>query len=120
MVEKQFVRLLGLISAPKWHAYLALCDLFHRRGIKKDKDGKFFIADPTKPVERRNEEGHLINVQGEVIRGTDDEPLIKLCSSEAVRQLDREPNQWVIDQYPLCLLTICPKPVFLDVSIKSV
>ena len=100
MVEKKYVRLLGLISAPKWQAYFALCDLFHRRGLKKGKNG-FYLADPTKPVERRNEEGYLLNAQGEVIRGTSGEPLIDPYGSEAVKQLEREDNQEGIDEYPI-------------------
>lgn len=112
MVEKKYVRLLGLLSAPKWQAYLALCDLFHRHGVKKGKDGKFYIADPTKPVERRNKKGYLLNAQGEVIRGTDGEPLIELYSPEAVGQLDREPNQWGIDQYPTVPFGDMPKACF--------
>ena len=100
MVEKKYVRLLGLKSAPKWQAYFSLCDLFHRYGIKKGKDG-FFIVDPTKPVERRDKKGYLLNAQGKVIRGTDGEPLVDLYSPEAVEQLDREDNQQGIDQYPI-------------------
>ena len=101
MVEKEYVRLLGLISAPKFQAYFALCDLFHRHGVKKGKDGKFYIADPTKPVERRNDEGYLLNAQGEVICGTDGEPLIDPYSPEAVGQLDREPDPQRIEDYPI-------------------
>ena len=100
MVEKYFVRLLGLISAPKWQAYFSLCDLFHRYGVKKGDDG-FYIVDPTKPVERRNDDNHLLDAQGEVIYGTNGEPLIDLYSPEAVEQLDREPNQQGIDHYPI-------------------
>ena len=101
MVEKHFVRLLGLKSDPKWQAYLTLCDLFHRYGIHKNKDGNFNIYDPTKPVERRNDEGHLINAKGEVIYGTDGEPLKNPYDPAAVEQLDREPNPQAIEKYPI-------------------
>ena len=98
--EKRFVRLLGK-SAPKWHAYLTLCDLFHRYGVKKGKDGKFNIYDPTKPVEKRNADGHLLDAQGEVIRSDNGRPLKNPYSTAALSQLDREPNQKGIDQYPI-------------------
>ena len=100
MVEKYFVRMLGLISAPKWQAYFSLCDLFHRYGVKKGKGG-FYLVDPTKPVERRNSKGYLLNAQYQVIYGTNGEPLIDPYDSEAVKQLDREPNQKGIDEYPI-------------------
>ena len=101
VVEKHFVRLLGLKSDPKWQAYLTLCDLFHRYGIYKNKDGKFSIYDPTRPVERRNDKGHLLNAKGKVIRSDKGEPLSNLYDPEAYEQLDRESNQWAIDQYPI-------------------
>lgn len=101
MVEKKFVRMLGLRSAPKWHAYLAMCDLFHRYGVYKGKDGKFYIADPTKPVDRRNDDGHLVNTEGEVIYGPSGKPLSNPYSTAALEQLDREPNQQAIEKYPI-------------------
>ena len=99
-LRKNLCVLLGLISAPKWQAYFALCDLFHRYGVKKGKDG-FYIEDPTKPVERRNADGYLLNTQGEMIYGTNGNPLTDLYSQEAVDQLDREDSQQGIDEYPI-------------------
>ena len=124
MVEKKYVRLLGLISAPKWQAYFSLCDLFHRRGLVKGKNG-FYIEDPTKPVERRNEERHLLNAQGQVIYGTNGEPLTDLYSQEAVKQLDREPNHKSIAEYPIVpfedMLKACfPGRVYKSTSEKAI
>ena len=123
MVEKKYVRMLGLISAPKYQAYFALCDLFHRRGIKKGNGG-FYIADPTKPVERRNSEGYLLNAQGQVIYGTSGKPLIDPYDSEAVKQLDREPNHKGIGEYPIVpfddMLKACfPGRVYKSTSEKT-
>ena len=124
MVEKKYVRLLGLKSAPKWQAYFSLCDLFHRHGIKKGKDG-FYLVDPTKPVERRNSKGYLLNAQGQVIYGANGKPLIDPYDSEAVKQLDREPNQKGIDQYPIVpfedmLKAAFPGRVYKSTSEKAV
>ena len=125
VVEKHFVRLIGLKSDPKWQAYLTLCDLFHRYGIHKKKDGQFNIYDPTKPVERRNADGHLLNAKGKVIRSDKGEPLSNLYDPEAHGQLDREPNQWAIDQYPIVsfddMLKACfPGRVYKNASERSV
>ena len=124
MVEKKYVRLLGLISAPKWQAYFALCDLFHRRGVNKGDNG-FYLADPTRPVERRNADGYLLNAQGEVIYGTSGAPLIDLYSPEAVEQLDREDDQQAIDEYPIVpfddmLKAAFPGRVYKSASEKSI
>ena len=118
MVEKKYVRLLGLISAPKWQAYFALCDLFHRHGLQKCKGG-FYLADPTKPVERRNADGYLLNTQGEVIYGTDGAPLTDPYHTDAVDQLDREPNPEGIDKYPIVPLGDFPKATFPGRVYKS-
>lgn len=101
MVEKKIVRKLGLYSAPKWQAYLAMCDLFYRYGVYKGKDGKFYIADPTKPVDRRNDEGYLVNAEGEVIYGPSGKPLSNPYNAVALEQLDREPDQRAIEKYPI-------------------
>ena len=99
VVEKHFVRLLGK-SAPKWHAYLTLCDLFHRYGIYKNGD-TFGIYDPTKPQVRRNADGHLLDAQGEVIRSDSGRPLSDPYSPAALHQLDREPDQKAVEKYPI-------------------
>lgn len=124
MVEKKYVRLLGLLSAPKWHAYLALCDLFYRHGVNKNKGGQFYLADPTKPVERRNERGYLLNARDEVIYGEKGQPLIELYDPDAVEQLDREANQRGIDKYPIVsfddMLKACyPGRVYKNASEKA-
>ena len=43
----------------------------------------------------------MLNAQGQVIYGTNGEPLIDPYDSEAVKQLDREPDQQGIDKYPI-------------------
>ena len=118
MVEKRFVRLLGLISAPKWQAYFSLCDLFYRYGVQEGKDG-FYLEDPTKPVERRNADGYLLNAQGEMIYGTNGDPLTDLYSQEAVDQLDREDNQQGIKQYPIVPFEDMLKAAFPERVYKS-
>ena len=100
MVEKHFVRLLGK-SAPKWHAYLTLCDLFYRYGIYKNKDGEFNIYDPTKPKVNRNADGYLLNAQGKVLRSDSGRPLKNPYSTAALSQLEREDDPKAAEKYPI-------------------
>ena len=124
MVEKEKVRLIGLYSDPKWHAYLALCDLFHRYGVYPRKKSKYYIWIPTKPVERRNNEGHLLNVDGQVIHDARGNPVTDAYSKEGLSQLDREDNQKAIDKYPVVpfddMLKECfPGKVFNDAKDRN-
>ena len=87
MVEKNVVRLLGKKSSARFNAYLTACWIFDHYGTVNGT-----IIDPTKPVERRNDRGELVDQDGKPILNSRGQPVKNLKSKEAVRQLDRQPN----------------------------
>ena len=95
-VDKHTLRLLGKTSAPKFNAYLTAAWLWDKYGTHNGK-----IIDPTKPAERRNEEGVLINPTGTEIRNARGKVLTNIYDTAAVRQLDRTQNPEAIKKYPI-------------------
>ena len=95
-VDKHTLRLLGKTSAPKFNAYLTATWLWDKRGTHNGK-----IIDPTKPAERRNDEGVIVDPSGRPILTKRGKPLKNIYDKEAVRQLDRVMNPEAVKQYPI-------------------
>lgn len=96
MILKKIHRMTGMKSAAQWNAYHVACYLWDKHGTWQGK-----ISDPTKPVERRDEQNRLL--------GADDKPIVtqrgkeitNLYHTEGVRQLDRETNLESVKKYPV-------------------
>ena len=95
MVLKEAVRMTGKRSMPQFNAYLAISDVWDRYGTD---DGR--ITDPTRPVERRNADGYLLDADNKHILGPSGRPLKNIYHKEAVRQLERERNPKT-NRYPI-------------------
>ena len=95
-VDKHTLRMLGKTSAPKFNAYLTVAWIWDKYGTHNGK-----IIDPTKPEERRNEEGGLIDSNGNLIRNARGKGLTNIYDTAAVRQLDRVMNPEAVKQYPI-------------------
>ena len=96
MVEKSILRLLGKNSAAKFNAYLVACGLFDRYGTRNGT-----LMDPTKPAEKRNAEGHLLDANGKAIFNSRGNPIKNPYHPEAVKRLKREDNPATIKNYPI-------------------
>lgn len=93
MVEKDILRLTGKHSSAKFNAYLSACWIIDRNGTVPQG-----IIDPTKPVERRDDEGNLLTAEGTRIFDSRGKPITSLY--KAASQLDREPNP-ARERYPI-------------------
>ena len=96
MVEKSILRRLGKKSAAKFNAYLVACGLFDRYGTHNGT-----LIDPTKPIERRDTHGNLLDAGGQLIVNSRGEPIKNLYHPEAVTKLDRTDNKEAIKRYPI-------------------
>ena len=95
MIEKQTLRLLGQKSAPKFSAYLAACYLFDKYGTVNGK-----IIDPTRPVTYQNDEGHILDGNGERLYTKNGKAIKSAYHPDARVKLPREDNPKRI-RYPL-------------------
>ena len=95
MVEKKVIRITGKKSSAKFNAYLAACGLFDKYGTVRGK-----IIDPTLPIERRDNQGYLLDGNGKHILSSNGKRIKNLRSAEAASQLDRERNKDA-DRYPI-------------------
>jgi hypothetical protein len=95
MVQKKVIRLTGKKSSAKFNAYLAACGLFDKYGTRNGK-----IIDPTVPIEHRDNEGYLLDGNGNHIFNNSGTRIKKLRSADAASRLDRERNKDA-DRYPI-------------------
>jgi len=95
MIEKQRLRILGQTSAPKFSAYLSACFIFDKHGTR---DGK--IIDPTKPAIHHNNEGYLLDENGNELIDHNGRRMKNPYQNNAIKQLTREPNP-NRTQYPI-------------------
>ena len=87
MVEKEIVRLTGKQSSPRMNAYLAAGGIFDKYGTTAKG-----IIDPTRPVEKRDSDGYLVDALGQQIYDSRGKPINNLYHPAIVKELDREPN----------------------------
>lgn len=59
------------------------------------------LVDPTRPVERRDDQNRLVDTTGKPLVNRNGKPIKSPYHPEAVPQLDREPNTEAIRRYPL-------------------
>lgn len=95
-VDKHTLRLLGKTSAPKFNAYLTAAWIWDKYGTHNGN-----IIDPTKPAERRNDEGFIVDPRGRPILTERGKPVKNIYDTAAVRQLDRMMNPEAVKQYPI-------------------
>ena len=113
-VEKRIMRELGKTSAPKFNAYLTAAWLWDKHGTSPKG-----LIDPTRPVERRNESGALLDATGNPLRNSRGKTITNLYSPEAVRQLDREPNPEARKRYPVLSDTDLIKTCFPNTTDRN-
>lgn len=94
LVEKEILRLTGKKSSAKFNAYLTACWIFDKYGTYNGG-----IIDPTKPAERRDENGYLKTEDGQRIYGKRGNPIKDPYHKKARAILDRVDNE-ARDHYP--------------------
>ena len=94
LIIKDTHRRLGKKSAPQFNAYHTAASLWDKHGTVKGK-----MINPTKPVERRDEEGYLIKDDATRILSSRGKPKQNLYDPDVVAQSDREDNPDTIKQY---------------------
>ena len=103
-VEKYPLRLTGKRSLAQLNALRTAYWLWHTHGTHSiiDKQGKrrYRIIDTTKPIENRDDQGFLLNAQGEQVLTSRGSPVKNIYHPAAVDQLPREPNP-AKDKYPI-------------------
>ena len=87
MVQKKVIRLTGKKSSAKFNAYLAACGLFDKYGTRNGK-----IIDPTVPIEHRDNEGYLLDGNGNHIFNNSGTRIKKLRSADG-RKSTRQGTQ---------------------------
>lgn len=87
LVEKQIIRRLGKKSAAQFSAYLSACAIWDKHGTAKGK-----LIDPTHPIVNRDTDGYLVDVNGNRLIGSKGKPIENPYRSDAIAQLEREPN----------------------------
>ena len=96
MVIKDIHRETGMKSAAQWNAYHVACFLWDRYGTVSGK-----LIDTTRPVERRDAQNRLIDPSDKPLVKRNGKPINNPYNSEAIHQLDREPNPEALKRYPI-------------------
>ena len=95
LIIKKTHRELGKASAPQFNAYHTAAWLWDKHGTTPKG-----IIDPTKPIEGRDEQGHLLNEHEKTIFTTKGKHITNLYAPEAIKQLPREENP-ARERYPI-------------------
>ena len=106
-VEKSVMRLLGKKSAPRFSAYLVACSIFDKYATSEKG-----LARDSKPIERRDSDGWLLNADGNRILTRSGKPIKNAYKADALRVLDREINLHGIQKYPILPFTDLIKACF--------
>ena len=96
MVIKDVHRHIGMKSAAQWNAYHVAAFLWDKYGTVKGK-----LADPTRPVEKRDDQNRLLDANGKLLVNRNGRAIKSPYHPEAVQQLEREQNWEAIKRYPL-------------------
>ena len=94
IILKEIHRGLSKKSAAKWNAYHVACYLWDKYGTVKGK-----LVDPTRPVERRDGNGKLVDADGKPLISKNGRDIKSPYHKDAVHQLDREPNPNSVKRY---------------------
>ena len=96
MVIKNVHRYIGMKSAAQWNAYHVAAFLWDKYGTMKGN-----LVDPTRPVEKRDDQNRLLDRNGKPLVNRNGRVIKNPYHPEAVQQLEREPNRDAIKRYPL-------------------
>lgn len=96
MVIKNIHRLTAMKSAARWNAYHVACYLWDKYGTVKGK-----LVDPTRPVEKRDNQNRLVDATGKPLVTRNGKEIKNPYHKEAIPQLEREPNPDTIQRYPI-------------------
>ena len=105
MILKHIHRLLGKVSGPQFNAYHVAASLWDKHATVNGK-----LIDPTRPIDRRNEKGEIVDKDGVPILTVRDKPITNLYHESVIAQGEREDNP-AADRYPVLsksdLITAC-------------
>ena len=96
MVIKDVHRKIGMKSAAQWNAYHVAAYLWDKYGTVKGK-----LVDPTRPIEMRDDQNRLVDATGKPLVNKNGKEIKSPYHSEAIKQLEREPNLDAIQRYPV-------------------
>ena len=95
LVIKDIHRLKGMKSSSEWNAYHVACFLWDKHATIKGN-----LIDPTRPIDRRNEKGEIVDKDGKPILTARGKPITNLYHDKVLAQGDREENP-AADRYPV-------------------
>ena len=95
LVIKNVGRLKGMKSSAGWNAYHVACYLWDKHATIKG-----VLIDPTRPIDRRNEKGEIVDKDGVPILTARGTPITYLYHDRVIAQGDREENP-AADRYPV-------------------
>ena len=96
MVIKNIHRHIGMRSAAQWNAYHVAAYLWDKYGTVKGK-----LVDPTRPIEIRDDQNRLVGPNGKPLVTRAGKEIKTPYHTEAIAQLEREPNTDAIQRYPV-------------------
>ena len=96
MIIKDIHRLTAQKSAARWNVYHVACYLWDKYGTVKGT-----IKDPTRPVDRRDEQNRLVDADGRPLVTRNGKAIKTPYHKEAIHQLDREECPENIKRYPV-------------------
>ena len=99
MILKHTHRLLGKKSGPQFNAYHTISWLWDKHATVTVKKQTYLI-DPTRPIDRRNERGEIVDKDGNPILTAKGTPITNLYHDRVIAQGDREDNP-AADRYPV-------------------
>ena len=95
MVDRGYIRLLGLDSAPSFRLYLSLCWLWDTHGTFKGR-----LIGPTVPEVHRDDDGYVVDARGRVATERGGRPSRRATHRHAVRTGGRIINPAALEHYP--------------------
>lgn len=96
MLIKRIHRMVGMKSAAQWNTYHVACYLWDRYGTVKGK-----LVDPTRPIEIRDDQNRLTDASRKPLVTRNGKEIKSPYHTEAIAQLEREPNPDAIKRYPI-------------------
>ena len=96
MILKQIHRMLGKKSGPQFNAYHTISWIWDKHATVKGT-----LIDPTRPVDRRNEKGEIVDKDGKPILTARGKPITYLYHERVLAQDEREDNPAADKKYPV-------------------
>ena len=115
MILKYIHRLLSKKSGPQFNAYHTISWLWDKHATVQGN-----LIDPTRPIDRRNEKGEIVDADGKPILTARGKPITNLYHDRVIAQGEREDNP-AADRYPVLsrndLIAAC-MPKATDTNIR--